>query len=246
MHAIEKILMQCIYEFFLLKTILNYFVSMCFSDTCVLESYGKADAVNDSITVKSFIPFDPTRKRTEVTYQDKSDSKTRRVSKGMPDAILRLCKATENADKVRKDVNEFAKRGLRGLAVAISDGDENFKLIGLLPIFDPPREDTAETIKRAIELGVRVKMITGDQLEIAKETGRRLGMGDQMYVYEDLIRETKSNSPNNEEEIDRIVINADGFASVFPEHKFEIVKRLQDMGHLVAMTGKFLLNILFF
>ena len=211
---------------------------MFYSDTCVLESYGEADSINDSITVKSFIPFDPTSKRTEVIYQEKSDSNVRRVSKGMPDAILRLCKTTADEKKVRADVNEFAKRGLRGLAVAISNGDENFQLIGLLPIFDPPRDDTADTIKKAIELGVRVKMITGDQLEIAKETGRRLGMGDTMYVYEDLIREI-GKSENSEDEIDQTILKADGFASVFPEHKFEIVKRLQDMGHLVAMTGEF-------
>jgi H+-transporting ATPase len=161
----------------------------------------------------------------------------------MPDAILCLCKATEHAEKVRKDVNEFANRGLRGLAVAISNGDENFQLIGLLPIFDPPREDTSETIKKAVELGVRVKMITGDQLEIAKETGRRLGMGDTMFVYEDLIRDNDKSSMN-EDEINKTIINADGFASVFPEHKFEIVKRLQDMGHLVAMTGRF--HLIFF
>jgi H+-transporting ATPase len=124
-----------------------------YSDTCVLESYENADSINDTITVQSFIPFDPTTKRTEVIYQDKSNSSIHRVSKGMPDAILRICKQTEHMDKVRKDVNEFASRGLRALAVAISDGDENFKLIGLLPICDPPRSDTAETIKRAIELG---------------------------------------------------------------------------------------------
>jgi hypothetical protein len=111
-------------------------------------------------------------------------------------------------------------------------------LIGLLPILDPPREDTGETIKKALELGVRVKMITGDQLEIAKETGRRLGMGDTMFVYEDLIRDNDKSS-KNEDEIDKTILNADGFASVFPEHKFEIVKRLQNMGHLVAMTGRF-------
>ncbi|CAF0990420.1 unnamed protein product [Rotaria sordida] len=205
-------------------------------DTCVLESYGNADSINDLIIVKSFIPFDPTTKRTEVTYQDKSDSKIYRVSKGMPDAILHLCETTEQVDKVRQDVNEFANRGLRGLAVALSNGNENFKLIGLLPIFDPPRNDTAETIKKALELGVQVKMITGDQLEIAKETGRRLGMGDKMYVYENIIHD-RDKSSNNEDEINKIIYDADGFASVFPEHKFEIVKRLQDMGHLVAMTG---------
>ncbi len=190
------------------------------------------------IIVKSFIPFDPTTKRTEVIYEEKSNSSLHRVSKGMPDAILCLCKTTEHADKVRNDVKEFANRGLRGLAVAISNGDENFQLIGLLPILDPPREDTGETIKKALELGVRVKMITGDQLEIAKETGRRLGMGDTMFVYEDLIRDNDKSS-KNEDEIDKTILNADGFASVFPEHKFEIVKRLQDMGHLVAMTGRF-------
>lgn len=81
-------------------------------------------------------------------------------------------------------------------------------------------------------------MITGDQLEIAKETGRRLGMGDTMYMYENLIRE-RNQSSNNQIDINKIVLQADGFAGVFPEHKFEIVKRLQDMGHLVAMTGNF-------
>ncbi len=202
-----------------------FFLIFYYSDTCVLESYDNADSIGDLITVKSFIPFDPTSKRTEVIYQDKSDSKV-------------------HADKIRGDVNEFANRGLRGLAVAIADGDENFKLIGLLPILDPPRDDTAETIKRALELGVQVKMITGDQLEIAKETGRRLGMGVTMYVYEDLLRE-QGKSSNSEDEINSIVLKADGFASVFPEHKFEIVKRLQDMGHLVAMTGKVYFPVLF-
>jgi H+-transporting ATPase len=80
-------------------------------------------------------------------------------------------------------------------------------------------------------------MITGDQLEIAKETGRRLGMGDTMYVYDDLIHE-HGKSTNDEDKINETILEADGFASVFPEHKFEIVKRLQDMGHLVAMTGR--------
>lgn len=129
--------------------------SLISSDTCVLESCPDAESIDSSITVKSFIPFDPTTKRTEVTYEDKSDSSVHRVTKGMPDAILRLCKSTEQASKVRADVNQFASRGLRGLAVAISNGDDNFKLIGLLPILDPPREDTAETIKRALELGKR-------------------------------------------------------------------------------------------
>jgi H+-transporting ATPase len=83
-------------------------------------------------------------------------------------------------------------------------------------------------------------MITGDQLEIAKETGRRLGMGDVMYVYAELIHsEDGEQSSIDEDKINATVLSADGFASVFPEHKFEIVDRLQHMGHLVAMTGNF-------
>ena len=236
MPAIETIPMPCMLNVHgeYAKSCLSV---VCSSDACVLESYRQSGATDDSITVKSFVPFDPTTKRTEVTYQDKSNSTTHRVSKGMPEAILHLCPTTEHAEKVRADVNEFARRGLRALAVAMTDNADKFVLIGLLPIFDPPREDTAETIKRALELGVRMKMITGDQLEIAQETARRLGMGDSMYIYENLIHQDE-NSPKDDNEINQIILGADGFAGVFPEHKFEIVKRLQDMGHLVAMTGE--------
>ncbi len=130
-----------------------------YSDLCVLNSFGQADSIDETIIVKSFIPFDPTTKRTEVMYQLKSNMSMHRVTKGMPDAILRLCipdpsKTSNERDRMRLDVNEFARRGLRSLAVAIADDDKNFRLIGLLPIFDPPREDTKETITKALELGI--------------------------------------------------------------------------------------------
>jgi H+-transporting ATPase len=140
-------------------------------------------------------------------------------------------------------VDEFARRSLRALAVAMEDvpsgeveGEGNgFKLIGLLPINDPPRSDAKKTIDRALELGVKVKMITGDQLEIAQETGRRLGLGDNMFVYKTL----KNGLPpgSGYKDVDDLVLHADGFASVYPEHKYEIVERLQNMGYMVAMTG---------
>jgi H+-transporting ATPase len=82
-------------------------------------------------------------------------------------------------------------------------------------------------------------MITGDQLEIAKETGRRLGMGDAMYVYDDVMKSTTAHdSLDKDTDLNTITLYADGFASVFPEHKYKIVKRLQELGHMVAMTGK--------
>lgn len=94
-----------------------------------------------------------------MTYQENSTSAIHRVTKGMPDAILKVCgqgqsDSSKQSSKIRADVNEFARRGFRSLAVAIAEGDAAFQLIGLLPIFDPPREDTAETIKRAIDLGI--------------------------------------------------------------------------------------------
>jgi len=129
------------------------------------------------------------------------------------------------------------------LAVAFEeiDGDDfeaegnGFELIGLLAIYDPPREDTKQTIDDAVALGVRVKMVTGDQLAIAKETGRRLGLGDHMYPAKVL---KDGPAPGGKHaSLDEMIMDADGFAGVFPEHKYEIVKRLQGLGHLCAMTG---------
>ena len=171
-----------------------------------------------------FIRFNPTDKRTEITYKKTDDGSVHRVSKGMASVILDLCtrdKTNEQTNQLNKDVDEFAKRGLRALAVAMEDVSNDkgngFKLIGLLPILDPPREDTKQTIDRALELGVKVKMLTGDQLEIAKETGRRLGMGDNMFSSKTL----KDGPPADSgyKDIDDLILHADGFAGVYPEHK---------------------------
>ncbi|CAI0473791.1 unnamed protein product [Linum tenue] len=141
-------------------------------------------------------------------------------------------------------IDKFADRGLRSLAVGRQTVSEKTKesagdpwqFVGLLPLFDPPRHDSAETIRRALHLGVNVKMITGDQLAIGKETGRRLGMGTNMYPSSALLGEHKDESIATIP-VDELIEKADGFAGVFPEHKYEIVKRLQDMKHICGMTG---------
>ena len=102
-------------------------------------------------------------------------------------------------------------------------------MTGIIPMFDPPRDDTADTIKRIQELGVRVKMITGDQLAIAKETARLLGMGQSMYLGKIL--------DSHQGNLDQLVLDADGFAQVFPENKYAIVDNLQRNKHIVGMTG---------
>ncbi|KAG0479467.1 hypothetical protein HPP92_010325 [Vanilla planifolia] len=111
-----------------------------------------------------------------------------------------------------------------------------WQFVGLLPLFDPPRHDSAETIRRALNLGVNVKMITGDQLAIAKETGRRLGMGTNMYPSSALLGQNKD-ATIDALPVDELIEKADGFAGVFPEHKYEIVKRLQERKHICGMTG---------
>lgn len=191
-----------------------------------------------------FLPFNPVDKRTALTYID-SDGNWHRASKGAPEQIIALCNCREDVKKkVHAIIEKFAERGLRSLAVARQEVPEKTKessgapwqFVGLLPLFDPPRHDSAETIRRALNLGVNVKMITGDQLAIGKETGRRLGMGTNMYPSSSLLGQDKDANiaaiP-----VDELIEKADGFAGVFPEHKYEIVKRLQERKHICGMTG---------
>ncbi|CAH7677163.1 plasma-membrane proton-efflux P-type ATPase [Phakopsora pachyrhizi] len=214
-------------------------------DSCIVGMVG-TEAARRGIKLIDFKPFDPVIKRTEITYIDVATGEMRRVTKGMTGKIMELCtynKTEAIEQQLEDDVEEFARRGLRALAVAyedvpsgVADGPGNgFQLIGLLSIFDPPREDTKQTIDDAVALGIKVKMVTGDQLAIAKETGRRLGLGDHMFASKVL----KEGPPPGSrfKSTDEMILEADGFAGVYPEHKYEIVKILQGQGHLVAMTG---------
>ncbi|CAL0332338.1 unnamed protein product [Lupinus luteus] len=198
----------------------------------------------DGITEVHFLPFNPVDKRTAITYID-AEGNWHRVSKGAPEQIIELCNLREEVKrKAISIIDKFAERGLRSLAVAKQGVPEKTKesagapwqFVGLLPLFDPPRHDSAETIRRALHLGVNVKMITGDQLAIGKETGRRLGMGSNMYPSSSLLGQNKDESVASLP-IDELIEKADGFAGVFPEHKYEIVKRLQDRKHICGMTG---------
>ncbi|GLT28595.1 hypothetical protein SLA2020_035150 [Shorea laevis] len=191
-----------------------------------------------------FFPFNPVDKRTALTYID-SDGNWHRSSKGAPEQILTLCNASNDLrKKVHAMIDKFAERGLRSLAVSRQRVPEKTKespggpweFVGLLSLFDPPRHDSAETIRKALNLGVNVKMITGDQLAIAKETGRRLGMGTNMYPSASLLGQDKDPSIASVP-VEELIEKADGFAGVFPEHKYEIVKKLQELKHICGMTG---------
>ena len=216
-------------------------------DGCVVGTLPDPKSAREGIDLLDFKPFNPVDKRTEITYRDNRDGgKLKRATKGMTGIIIEICtRGKDNAleDQLEADVEEFARRGLRALAVAYEDvpGDDKaaqgngFELVGLLSIFDPPRSDTKQNIDDAMALGVKVKMVTGDQLAIAKETGRRLGLGDHMYPAKVLKEGPVAGGKHAT--LEEMIMDADGFAGVFPEHKFEIVKRIQGLGHLCAMTG---------
>ncbi|KAJ7548173.1 hypothetical protein O6H91_07G000900 [Diphasiastrum complanatum] len=213
-------------------------------DTAIIGMLSDPKEARAGIEEVHFLPFNPTDKRTALTYID-AEGKMHRASKGAPEQILELSfNRAEIAHRVHAIIDKFAERGLRSLAVAFQDVPEGVKessgglwhFVGLLPLFDPPRQDSADTISRALNLGVNVKMITGDQLAIAKETGRRLGMGINMYPSSSLLGQFKG-EPFEGVPIDELIEKADGFAGVFPEHKYEIVKRLQQKKHICGMTG---------
>jgi H+-transporting ATPase len=182
--------------------------------------------------VVHFQPFDAVHKRTEAAVKS-ADGKTFKVTKGAPQVILAL---SSNAGEVKaavdKAVDEFAGRGFRSLGVARAEGDGPWRFVGVLPLFDPPREDAKATIATARTMGIKVKMVTGDALAIAKETAKKLDMGANILDAGGLGDSKKEEDAATAESIEK----ADGFAQVFPEHKFHIVDVLQKRGHIVGMT----------
>lgn len=189
-----------------------------------------------------FIPFDPINKKT-VGVVVAPDGHNLRFAKGAPQVIAAICGMGEKSDgtKNSKDyfgkVTELARHGIRALGVARSDDDgKSWTLLGLLALLDPPRVDAKETIAKAKELGISVKMVTGDDVAIGAEIAHQLGIGENLLVATDVF--PKDLDPNKiPADAARAVERADGFGRVFPEHKYEIVKSLQNLNHVVAMTG---------
>jgi H+-transporting ATPase len=205
------------------------------NDTIDLAVLGglKDDSVLKSYHVVHFQPFDAVHKRTEAIIKG-TDGKEFKATKGAPQVILELsANAGQVKSAVEKAVNEFAARGFRSLGVARAEGDSQWQFIGVLPLFDPPREDAKATIATALQMGVKIKMVTGDALAIARETAKKLGMGANILDAGGLGDAKRQETADVAESIEK----ADGFAQVFPGHKFHIVDVLQKRGHIVGMTG---------
>ena len=200
-------------------------------DMAVIAGLKDQDALK-AYSTSHYQPFDPVHKRTEATITDK-DGKTFKVTKGAVQVVLALSKnAAAVKDDVDKATEALAKRGYRALGVAKESGND-WEFLGVLPLYDPPRPDSKDMIAKAEELGIDVKMVTGDQLAIAKEIAGQLGLGTDIL---DASRfgDTKAHETAK---LDHDIETADGFAQVFPEHKFHIIDVLQKHGHIVGMTG---------
>jgi H+-transporting ATPase len=199
-------------------------------DLAILDAV-KGDQLG-AYQVTHFLPFDPVHKRTEASGTGPDG--TFKVTKGAPQVILSLSSnASQIKHQVGKVIDEFAGRGFRSLGVARADAAGNWQFEGILPLFDPLRADSKTTIETAGKMGIKVKMVTGDQMAIGREVASQLGLGTNI-VNADLF--TKSGQPKHGQ-LDEAIEWADGFAQVFPEHKFDIVSLLQEHGHIVGMTG---------
>jgi H+-transporting ATPase len=203
-------------------------------DMAVLDGLENQGQLSD-YEQADFVPFDPVRKRTEATIKA-PDGTLFKVTKGAPQVVIDMCGLdSEWRERANAKVEEYAEEGHRTLGVARTEGDA-WQFLGILPLHDPPREDSAETIKHAQDHGIRVKMVTGDNIAIAKSISAQLGLGSTIYSADamyDSGEESESLSDNAVKQVE----DADGFAQVYPEHKFKIVKALQDKGHIVGMTG---------
>jgi H+-transporting ATPase len=183
-----------------------------------------------SYKISLFKPFDPVSKRTEAAIED-ADGNHFKVTKGAPQVILSLVVDRERIrTKIEEYVNAFATKGYRALGVTKTEERGDWRYVGLIALHDPPREDSAETIKIAQSMGVNVKMVTGDHIAIAKEIARQVNLGSNIVP-------ASYFAGKSDREVQKIVENSDGFAEVFPEHKYNIVEMLQDRGHIVGMTG---------
>jgi H+-transporting ATPase len=204
-------------------------------DTIDLAVLGglKSEQVLKPYQVLHFMPFDPVHKRTEATVKG-ADGKQFDVTKGAPQVILKLStNAGEVQASAEKAITDFAGKGYRSLGVARADEKGQWKFLGILPLSDPPRETAKATIASAKEMGVSIKMVTGDQIAIAREMSKELGLGTNILDASGLGDSNKKETP----EETRLVEKADGFAQVFPENKYHIIDLLQKAGHIVGMTG---------
>ncbi len=201
-------------------------------DTAIID-YAKSKGVNH-ISEKqiSFTPFNPAIRRTEAVVQ--SNGNQYRVIKGAAQVVIPMCKGLEKSviELADQTIDDLSQKGYRTIAVAKSENDsfEDLKLVGFLPLADPPRSDSKKMIEEARDLGVKAIMLTGDNISIAREIAQQVGIGNNIIRLKDI-------EGYNEDKQAQIISEINGIAEIYPEDKYRIVKLLQSKGYMVGMTG---------
>lgn len=191
-------------------------------DNAVLE-YSEAMSIRRGRQL-SFIPFNPSTKRTQAEIANGGKYE---VTKGATLIVMKLTRSSPaSISKVNSDMEKLAANGLRAVAVAVRKSGGNWKLVGLVALHDPPRPEAKRLIEELKGLGISVKMVTGDSVAVASEIAGEIGLGKKMLTIE-----------GKHGDLDERIIKADGFAGVYPEDKYTIVKALQAKGFVVGMTG---------
>lgn len=201
-------------------------------DLAFIAAAKQKQLLDPSFVQRSFSPFDAKTRRTEATLE--KDGREFRVMKGAVSTIAQVCQLDQGEGEglaIRTD--ELAQKGHRVLAVARADDHNQFRLAGLATLSDTPRPDSKKLIQELGELGVSVKMLTGDALPIAREVAKGVGLGENVSKASDLEQLAKENATTAAE----MAEESDGFAEIYPEDKFIVVKSLQAKGHVVGMTG---------
>jgi H+-transporting ATPase len=201
-------------------------------DTVVIEYVRSMKVDLSQYSQVSFTPFEPSTRRSEALVSH--NSKQFKAIKGAPQVVISISGAAtgEIAEKANKTVEELSLKGYRTLGVARSGDDDltKIKLVGLLSLADPARPDSKDMIEGARELGVKPIMLTGDNIAIAREIARHIFLGNKIIRIQELKDLSDAQQATKVEE-------CDGFAEIYPEDKYRIVKLLQSRGHLVGMTG---------
>lgn len=201
-------------------------------DLAIIE-YAKVMQIDlNAFKQLSYTPFNPLFKRTEAIIENKGARF--KAIKGAAQTVIALCRGIdqEAIAKAKKTIQEFSQKGYRTIAVARSQGDDlgNLQFVGLLALADPIRPDSKGMIDEARSLGIKPIMLTGDNIAIAQEIARQVGIGSKIIRFSDI-------AGLSEDEQIKSIEESDGFAEIYPEDKYKIVKLLQSRNHMVGMTG---------
>lgn len=198
-------------------------------DMAFINSAKQKNLLNDKFIQQSFIPFSPENRKTEATI--KKDNEEFKVMKGAFDSIAEVCSLDEKAKTDwEASIDGFAKEGFKAIAVAKANMNDKPTFVGLTALHDPPRTDSEKLIHELENLGVAIKMLTGDALPIAAEIAKEVGIGSLIIQASELKKTEKDG-------VVELLEKNNGVAGVYPEDKYDIVKALQAKGHIIGMTG---------